>query len=60
MIRRNSYIRSTKEPNIFKISFYLAGQRVVLKKRFNDFFEASDWLQDKLTEAEQRKWKNGN
>ena len=57
--RKTSYIRSTNDPNIFRLSFMDKGHRVILKMRFEDFFEASDWLEEKETEAEKRKW-NGN
>ena len=60
--RKINYIRSTKDPNIFKLSFIDRGKRVVIKKHFNHYSEAVDWLEAEELRIEERKWedKNGN
>ena len=57
--RRTNYIRSTKDPNIFKLSFIDNGNRVQEKMRFKNSHEASKWLKNHLEEIE-RNESNGN
>ena len=60
--RKINYIRSTNDPNIFRLSFMDRGRRVVLKMKFKDYSEASDWLEAEELRIQERMWeaKNGN
>ena len=57
--RRTTYIRSTKDPHIFRLSFIDNGIRVVEKREFESSHEASKWLSRHLKIIDRKK-ANGN